>query len=138
MIWAATKALLWRHLTFARKQGCCLGAALGFILAVIVIVPIALGPDPILLQRLASGMMWLALLLAVLLTAERIFQSDFEDGSLDLMTMTPVPFELSPRTKPLAHLLTLVLTRSVIGLPLDQLLSSVFRIVPTFCHSIRT
>ncbi len=123
MISPAIKALLWRDLTLARKQGDGLGAALGFILAVIVMVPIALGPDPILLQRLASGMMWLALLLAVLLTAERIFQSDFEDGSLDLMTMTNVPFELITLTKALAHWLTVSLPLALIAPPLALMLN---------------
>ena len=50
MIWPALKALLWRDIILARKQGGGLGAALGFILAVIVLVPIAIGPDPIMLR----------------------------------------------------------------------------------------
>jgi heme exporter protein B len=138
MISSAIKALLWRDLTLARKQGGGLGAALGFILAVIVMVPIALGPDPILLQRLASGMMWLALLLAVLLTAERIFQSDFEDGSLDLMTMTPVPFELITLTKALAHWLTVSLPLALIAPPLALMLNVDFGTLPMLWLSMIT
>ena len=98
---SALQALLWRDLALARKQGGSLAAALSFILAVVVMVPLAIGPDLNLLQRLAAGMMWLALLLAVLLTADRIFQQDLEDGSLDLLTMSPVPFELITLTKAL-------------------------------------
>ncbi|MEO9167596.1 MAG: heme exporter protein CcmB [Aestuariivirga sp.] len=138
MIWPATKALLWRDIMLARKQGGGLGAALGFILAVIVMVPIALGPDPALLQRLASGVMWLALLLAVLLTAERIFQSDFEDGSLDLMTMTPVPFELITLTKALAHWLTVSLPLAVIAPPLALMLNVDFSTLPMLWLSMIT
>jgi len=119
MIWA----LLKRDITLARKQGGGLGAALSFILAVAVMMPIALGPDPNLLQHLAAGMMWLALLLAVLLTADRIFQQDFEDGSLDLMTMTKTPFEVIVLSKTLAHWLTVSLPLAVIAPPLGLMLN---------------
>ena len=123
MIWPALKALLKRDILLARKQGGGLGAAVSFILAVMVMVPIALGPDPNLLQRLAAGMMWLALLLAVLLTADRIFQHDLEDGSLDLMTMSPVPFELITLTKALAHWLMVSLPLAIIAPPLGLMLN---------------
>ena len=119
MIWA----LLMRDISLARKQGGGLGAGLSFILAVIVMVPIALGPDPILLQRLAAGMMWLALLLAVLLTADRIFQQDFEDGSLDIMTMVQTPFELIVLTKAIAHWLMVSLPLAIIAPPLGLMLN---------------
>ena len=120
---ASLKALLWRDIALARKQGGGLGAALSFILAVVVLVPLAIGPDLVLLQRLAAGMMWLALLLAVLLTADRIFQHDLEDGSLDLMTMSPVPFELITLTKALAHWLMVSLPLAIIAPPLGLMLN---------------
>ena len=120
---ASLKALLWRDLALAGKQGGGLGAALSFILAVVVLVPLAIGPDLILLQRLAAGMMWLALLLAVLHTGDRIFQQDLEDGSLDLMTMSPVPFELITLTKSLAHWLMVSLPLAIIAPPLGLMLN---------------
>ena len=120
---AALKALLWRDIALARKQGGGLGAALSFILAVVVLVPLAVGPDLNLLQRLAAGMMWLALLLAVLLTADRIFQQDLEDGSLDLMTMSEVPFELITLIKSIAHWLTVSLPLAIIAPPLGLMLN---------------
>ena len=120
---ASLKALLWRDIALARKQGGGLGAALSFILAVVVLVPLAVGPDLVLLQRLAAGMMWLALLLAVLLTADRVFQHDLEDGSLDLMTMSPVPFELITLTKSLAHWLMVSLPLAIIAPPLGLMLN---------------
>ena len=120
---ASLKALLWRDIALARKQGGGLGAALSFILAVVVLVPLAIGPDLVLLQRLAAGMMWLALLLAVLLTGDRIFQQDLEDGSLDLMTMSPVPFELITLTKSLAHWLMVSLPLAIIAPPLGLMLN---------------
>ncbi len=120
---ASLKALLWRDIALARKQGGGLGAALSFILAVVVLVPLAVGPDLNLLQRLAAGMMWLALLLAVLLTADRIFQQDLEDGSLELMTMSHVPFELITLTKTLAHWFTVSLPLAIIAPPLGLMLN---------------
>ena len=119
----AALALIKRDMLLARKQGGGLGAALGFILAVMVLVPLAIGPDQNLLQRIAPGMMWLALLLAVLLTSDRMFQQDFEDGSLDIMTMTSLPFEIITLLKALAHWLTIGLPLAIITPPLGLLLN---------------
>jgi heme exporter protein B len=116
-------AVLKRDILLARKQGGGLGGALGFILAVMVLVPLALGPDQNLLQRIAPGILWLALLLAVLMTSDRIFQQDFEDGSLDVMTMTAQPFELITFTKAFAHWLTVSLPLAIIAPPLGILLN---------------
>jgi heme exporter protein B len=116
-------AILKRDILLARKQGGGLGGALGFILAVMVLVPLALGPDQTLLQRIAPGILWLALLLAVLMTSDRIFQQDFEDGSLDVMTMTAQPFELITFAKAMAHWLTVSLPLAIIAPPLGILLN---------------
>ena len=69
-------AILKRDLVLGLRQGGGAGSALGFMLSVLVLIPLAIGPDQNLLQRLAPGIMWLALLLAVLLTSEKIFQQD--------------------------------------------------------------
>jgi heme exporter protein B len=119
----AIKALIARDLALARSQGGGLGAALGFILSVLVLVPLALGPDQALLQRLAPGMMWLALLLSVLLTADRMFQQDFEDGSLDVMMMGKLPFEMVTLTKILSHWFTVSLPLALVTPPLGLLLN---------------
>jgi heme exporter protein B len=116
-------ALIQRDIALARSQGGGLGAALGFILAVMVLVPLALGPDQALLRRLAPGMMWLALLLSVLLTADRMFQQDFEDGSLDVMAMAQLPFEVVTLTKAMAHWLTVSLPLAIVTPPLGLLLN---------------
>jgi heme exporter protein B len=102
LVWA----LIRRDLVLAFRQGGGAGNALGFFLAVIVLLPIGLGPDQALLQRIAPGALWIALLLSVLLSADRIFQQDFEDGSLDVMAMGPVPFELIALGKALVHWLS--------------------------------
>ncbi len=119
----ALKALLWRDIALARKGGGGLGAALSFILAVVVLVPLSIGPDLNLLARLAAGLMWLSLLLAVLLTADRIFQQDLEDGTLDVMTMSAVPFELVALVKTIAHWLTVSLPLALIAPPLGLMLN---------------
>jgi heme exporter protein B len=116
-------ALITRDIALARRQGGGLGAALGFILSVMVLIPLAIGPDQILLSKLAPGMMWLALLLSVLLTADRMFQQDFEDGSLDVMAMGKLPFEFVTLAKALAHWITVSLPLAIITPPLGLLMS---------------
>ena len=99
-------ALIKRDLTLSLRQGGGVGTALGFFLAVVVLLPIGIGPDQALLARIAPGALWIALLLSVLLSADRIFQQDYEDGSLDIMTMGPVPFEMVALAKAVAHWLS--------------------------------
>jgi heme exporter protein B len=104
-------ALLRRDILLGWRQGGGAGAALAFMLSVLLLIPLAIGPDQNLLQRIAPGVMWLALLLAVLLTAEKIFQQDYEDGSLDALFGLSLPAELMVLAKALAHWLS-------VGLPL--------------------
>ena len=99
-------ALIRRDLVLSLRQGGGAGTALGFFLTVVVLLPIGLGPDQALLGRIAPGALWIALLLSVLLSADRIYQQDYEDGSLDIMTMGPVPFELVALAKSIAHWLS--------------------------------
>jgi heme exporter protein B len=103
-----------RDLTLLWRQGGGAGAALGFILAVLVLVPLSIGPDQNLLQRLAPGIMWLTLLLAVLLTAERIYAQDLEDG-LDVLALQSLPLELTCLAKSLAHWLGVSLPLAIIS-----------------------
>jgi heme exporter protein B len=106
-------ALVRRDLLLTVRQGGGAGSALGFFLTVVVLLPIGLGPDQALLQRIAPGALWIALLLSVLLTADRIFQQDLEDGSLDVLAMAPVPLELMAVAKAVAHWLTTALPLAI-------------------------
>ena len=123
-------ALIRRDLTLALRQGGGAGLAIGFFLIVVALYPLSVGPDLNLLARLAPGLLWAALLLAALLSLERIFQADFEDGSLDIMATGPLPLELVAAAKALAHWLTtglpLAIAAPLIGvmlnLPADALL----------------
>lgn len=106
-------ALIRRDLTLSVRQGGGVGTALGFFLTVVVLLPIGLGPEQALLARIAPGALWIALLLSVLLSADRIFQQDYEDGSLDVMTMGPLPFEMVALAKAVAHWLSTSLPLAV-------------------------
>ncbi len=109
LIWA----LIRRDLMLATRQGGGAGTAIGFFVTVIVLLPLGIGPDQGLLQRIAPGALWIALLLSVLLSAERIFQSDYEDGSLDAMSLGVVPLELVVLAKAAAHWLTTALPLAI-------------------------
>jgi heme exporter protein B len=101
------------------------GALIGvlFFLAVVVLVPFALGPDLALLRRIGPAVLWLAALLASLLTLDRVLAADHEDGSLDLLLMARAPLELLLLVKALAQWLTtglpLVIAAPLFGLLLD-------------------
>jgi heme exporter protein B len=119
----AALALLQRDIALAWREGGAVGVALGFFLVVVAITPLGLGPDLNLLARIAPGILWVALLLAALLSADRIFHNDYEDGALDLLTMTALPLPLVAAIKSLAHWLTtsvpLALLAPVLGLLLN-------------------
>lgn len=99
-------ALVRRDVRLALRQGGGVGTAFGFFLTVILLLPLGLGPDLALLERIAPGALWIALLLSVLLSAERIFQADYEDGSLELFTLGPAALEMVVAAKAIAHWLT--------------------------------
>ena len=100
------RALIKRDLVLAYRLGGGAGTAIGFFLVVVTLLPLGIGPDSALLARIAAGAIWIALLLAVLLSVDRIFQADFEDGSLELMLLGPVSLEMVVVCKTLAHWLT--------------------------------
>ena len=76
-----------------------------FILAV-VLFPLGVGPDLDILSRIAYGVIWVSALLASMLSLERLFQSDYEDGTLELLCLMPTSLELVVLAKILAHWLT--------------------------------
>jgi heme exporter protein B len=112
---SAVTALMKRDLAVAFRQGSNVGTAIGFFLTVVVLLPIGLGPDQALLQRIAPGGLWIALLMSVLLSADRIFQDDYDDGSLELLTTGPLPFEIVTLIKALVHWLTAALPLAIIA-----------------------
>lgn len=99
-------ALLLRDLRLATRAGGGFGLALAFFLIVTVLVPFAVGPQPARLSVIAAGVLWLGALLSCLLSLDRIFSIDHEDGSLELMAASPLPLESVFVAKALAHWVT--------------------------------
>ena len=114
-------ALLLRDMRIAVRVGG--GALIGvlFFLVVVSVTPFAVGPDLALLKRIGPAILWLAALLASLLALDRLFASDHEDGSLDLILTGRAPLELVVAAKGLAHWLTTALPL-VVAAPLIALL----------------
>ena len=98
--------LLARDLRLAVRAGGGFGLALAFFLIVIVLVPFGVGPGKDQLAVIAPGILWIGALLACLLSLDRIFQADFEDGSLDVLATAPLPLEAVTLAKTVAHWLT--------------------------------
>jgi heme exporter protein B len=105
------KALLLRDLRLAFRSGGGFGLGLAFFFLLSVLVPLGVGPEGSTLARIAPGILWVGALLACLLSLDRIFALDFEDGSLDLLATAPIPLEAVVAIKALAHWI-------VTGLPL--------------------
>ena len=116
-------ALLTRDLKLAMRAGGGFGLGLAFFLIVVTLVPFGVGPQSGLLAKIAPGILWLGALLACLLSLDRIFALDWEDGSLDLLATSPLPMEGIVTVKALAHWLTtglpLVLAAPFFGLLLS-------------------
>ncbi|MDZ7709817.1 MAG: heme exporter protein CcmB [Roseovarius sp.] len=116
-------ALLTRDMRLAVRAGGGFGLGLAFFLIVVVLVPFGVGPQSALLSKIAPGILWLGALLACLLSLDRIFALDHEDGSLDLLATAPLPMEGIVSVKALAHWLTtglpLVLAAPVLGVLLN-------------------
>jgi len=116
----AFMAILKRDLAVASRAGGGGELALVFFLTMVVLVPFALGPDLNLLSRIGPAILWLGALLSVMIGLDRLFQSDEEDGSLDLIRASALPLELAVLAKGLAHWLTtglpLALVSPLLGL----------------------
>jgi heme exporter protein B len=116
-------ALLVRDMRLAVRVGG--GAMMGvlFFLIVVTLVPFAVGPDLAQLQRIGPAILWIGALLASLLTLDRLFAADHEDGSLDLLLMGRAPLELAVLAKAIAHWITtglpLVIAAPLLGLFLN-------------------
>jgi len=107
-------ALLLRDLRLAFRAGGSAMLALAFFASVITLVPLGVGPDLKLLAKIAGGILWIAAVLASLLALDRLFQADYDDGTLDLLALGPASLESVSAAKIAAHWLTT-------GLPLTVL-----------------
>ena len=122
-------SLLGRDMRLAVRVGG--GALMGalFFLVVVSMIPFAIGPDLALLARIGPAILWLGALLASLLALDRLFATDYDDGSLDLLMMGGMPLEIAVATKAIAHWITtglpLVIIAPLLGLMLNVELHAV-------------
>ncbi len=117
-------AIVRRDVLLGWRSGAGVATAIGLYGLIVVLVPFGLGPDGDLLSNVAPGILWIALSLALLLTLDRLFQIDLEDGSLDLLFHSPAELELIVLAKSLAHwliaLVPLLLVTPVLSLFLNM------------------
>jgi heme exporter protein B len=106
--------LVARDLRLALRQGGDAAMVVAFFVLTVILFPFGVGPEPELLQRIAPGVLWVTALLAALLSLERLFLADYEDGSLEALALMKLPLEAQVVAKCLAHWL-------VTGLPLTVL-----------------
>lgn len=115
--------ILKRDLTIAFRHRDDIINPLLFFVIVVTLFPLGIGPEPNTLMKIAPGVIWVAALLSTLLSIERLFKSDYADGSLEQMLLTPCPAFILAMAKVTAHwLLTglpLILMSPVLGLLLN-------------------
>ncbi|QIL84779.1 heme exporter protein CcmB [Vibrio sp. HDW18] len=121
---AAFTQFIRRELLIALRRQADVFNPLWFFIIVITLFPLSVGPEPALLARIAPGIVWVAALLAALLSLERLFRDDFQDGALEQAMLTPLPLAIVVLAKVVAHWL-------LTGLPLI-LLSPLLAILLAF------
>lgn len=100
---SAFAALLKRDFMVAFRHRNEIFNPLLFFSLVTLLFPLGIGPSPKLLQTIAPGILWVAALLAALLAADNLFRSDYEDGTLEQLVLSPQPLPLMVTAKVLAH-----------------------------------
>jgi len=98
--------LVRRDLLLAFRQGADAALVVVFFALAVLLFPFGVGPEPNMLARIGAGILWVMALLAALLSLERLFLADHEDGSLDLLALAPLPLEYVVLAKVAAHWLT--------------------------------
>jgi heme exporter protein B len=95
-----------RDLRLALRQGGDVGLVLGFFVLAVLLFPFGVGPEPELLGRIAAGIIWVAALLAAVLSLDRLFAADHADGGFDLIALSEMPLEAAVLAKAAAHWVT--------------------------------
>jgi heme exporter protein B len=116
--------LVRRDIRLAMRQGSGTYWTLMFFLLTITLFPLGVGPEQAILGRIATGVVWVAALLAAMLSLDRLFQADYEDGSLELLALVPVPMEIIVLAKCTAHWITtglpLAIASPIMGMMLNM------------------
>jgi heme exporter protein B len=108
-------AVVARDLRLTLRRRADLAAALFFFVIVVSLFPLGVGPEPERLREIAPGVLWVAALLATLLSLPRLFADDFRDGTLEQLALAPQPLGLIVFAKVLAHWLASGLPLSVLA-----------------------
>ena len=94
-----------------------------FFVVTVALFPLGVGPELEILVRIAPGVVWVAALLAAMLSMERLFQTDYEDGALELLALSPLPLEVVVLAKCLAHWLSTALPLIIVSPVLSLLVN---------------
>lgn len=119
LFWATFK----RDLTLAFRHKGDMVNPLVFFLIAITMIPLALGPEKAVLMRIAPGIIWVMALLATLLSLDHLFRSDFDDGSLEQLLISPYPLSLIIIAKVAVHWLATGLPLTLLAPVLGVMLS---------------
>jgi len=113
-------SIIQRDLRLALRHGSDSLMVVVFFVLVVVLIPLGVGPEQNILARISAGVIWVAALLSAMLSMDRLFQQDYEDGSLDLLVLSPTPMEFLVLGKAAAHWLTtglpLIIVSPLLGL----------------------
>lgn len=112
---SASAALFLREWRIARRIGGGASTGAVFFLILVAIIPFAIGPDLNLLARIGPAILWVAALLSTLLGLDRLFQSEDDDGTLDLLVNARLPLEVIVLVKCAAHWITSALPLIIVS-----------------------
>ena len=129
--WRATGAVFMRDLRLFWSAGGGAAAPLGFFIGATVFVPLAIGADREMLVKIGAPLLWVTAALAALMTLDRLFQSDLEDGSLDQVLLSAAPFEFTVIAKGLAAWIAVGLPIALVSAPLAIALQAPPAAVPS-------
>lgn len=122
-MWAVFTAVIRRDATLAFRRRSDVLSAVFFFIMVVSLFPLGVGPERELLRTMAPGVLWVAALLASMLSLGRLFALDFADGTLEQMLLSPEPLTVIVIAKVLAHWLAsglpLVVLAPLLALQLD-------------------
>jgi len=129
-------ALVARDVMLALRLGGGGSIGVAFFVLVVTLVPLGVGAESGTLLRIAGGLLWIAALLAVLLSLDRLFQADFEDGSLDQLMLAPMALEQAVLAKVVAHWLTTGLPMTLASPVLGSMLALPPEVLPVLAASL--
>ena len=116
-------ALCRQHVLLAWRSGHTT-LIVSFLFIAVLLMPFGLGPELALLRKLAPGLLWVVLLMSLLLSLDRMFQADFEDGTMDQLVLLPTSLEMVVLAKSLGHFIALFIPL-LVAVPVAGLLLNI-------------